>query len=198
VLADVGLEPLDPDLERWTSRALAQRAELAQLAAQSESLRHQAERLLAANRPHVDLRGGYSYLENRYQTPEGIGAVGIGVHWSLYDGGKTRRQADAAHHEAESLARLRRDLESKIRLQVRQAWLQAHETRQRMQLTQDVIAHAEENHRLRADRYRTGMGTSTELLEAEAFRLRSYRDHSAAYYAAVLAMLRLRRAAGDL
>jgi outer membrane protein TolC len=101
-------------------------------------------------------------------------------------------------HEAHALEQLRCDLESKIRLQVRQAWLSLEETRERLNLTRDVIAHAEENFWISQDRYRVGAGTNTQVLDAESLRAQSYRNHAHACYDAILAAFRVRRAVSDL
>ena len=85
-----------------------------------------------------------------------------------------------------------------IALQVRQAWLDLDETLKRIQVTHDALAQAEENLRVTSDRYREGVGTNTEVLDAETLRTRSHSNYYNAVYDAVLARIRLQYAAGEL
>jgi outer membrane protein len=83
-------------------------------------------------------------------------------------------------------------------LQVRQAWLEMDETRHRLEVTHEAVAQAEENLKVARDRYRTGTGTNTEVLDAETLRVRSISNNDNAIYDSVMAGFSLRRAVGDL
>ena len=60
------------------------------------------------------------------------------------------------------------------------------------------MAQADENLRVTKDRYREGVGTNTEVLDAETLRVRSYTNYYNAVYDAVTAKFRLKYAVGDL
>jgi outer membrane protein TolC len=186
------------DLERLTLRATTQRPELASLGAEVQALHEQGEGLLARNRPQFGVQGGYTYQENRYRTPDGIASVGVGINWNMWDGGKSRFKANALLQQAESLRSIRADLESRIRLEVRQSWLSIQEAQRRIEVTQEAVQHADENLRVNRKRYEYGTGTNTEVLDAVILRTETDRNHYNASYDAVLAVLRLRRAVGDL
>jgi len=197
-LAESPPELPDADLTALTGRARRNRAEIARLAARAKALRHQAAAARAGSWPQVQLRGEYTYEENRFLEPEGIAAAGVGVDWKLFDGGRDRHRAAALSQKAEALLRMQADLESRIGLEVRQAWLDVQETRRRVQVTRQAVQQADENLRVSRQRYALGAGTNTEVLDAEALRTETYRNHHAATYELLLAVLRLRRATGDL
>ena len=96
------------------------------------------------------------------------------------------------------MSRERDDLEGNIALQVRQAWLDVQETRERTRVTEAAVAQAEENLRVVRDRYRNGEGTSTEVLDGEALRSLSLGNRDQARHDAALARFRLARAVGML
>ena len=92
----------------------------------------------------------------------------------------------------------RADGEALIALQVRQAWLGVEEARERVQVTGDAVEQAEENLRIARERYGAGLGTQTQLLEAETLRVQALTNRDNAVLDASLARLRLARAVGSL
>ena len=204
--APVALDDLDPPAPETdatdTGRALSapppERAELVALARQSEALRHQADAARAAGRPQVLLSGGYQRLQNPYLVRDALWSVGVGLHWTLFDGGLQRGQGDALQARAQALDALRREAQSQIALQVRAATLQVDESRRRLAVTALAVEQADENLRVARDRYQSGVGSATEVLDAEALRQRSRSNHVNARYDQVLAGLRLQRARGLL
>jgi outer membrane protein len=197
-LAELPLESLPGDVEGLTALALHNRPVLARLTSQIQALEHRAESLRATNGPQVTARGEYSYLEDRYQVPEGIAAAGVAVSWNLYDGGRNRHAASALMNQTEALRCRYGDLCSAVALEVRKAWHDADEARHRLDATRDAIQQAEENLRVVTKCYGLGTATNTEVLTAEALRSQTYRNHDNAVYETVLAALRLRRATGEL
>ena len=147
--------------------------------------------------PQVAVNGGYQYQENRYQAFEGLWLVNVGMQWKVFDG-STSHSSDAISRQAISLKEQRDDLTSKISLQVRQAWLDSQEAQQRISVTQQAIAQADENMKVTTDRYQQGLATNTEVLQAEDLRTKTYDNFNNASYDAALSDLHLRRAVGNL
>jgi outer membrane protein len=197
-LAELPLETPTADVESLTSVAMRSRPTLARLVNNVDALEHRAECVRARNSPQVSVRGEYDYEEDRFRVPEGIGAAGVGVTWNLFDGGRNRFEAKTLTEQAEALRCRRDELQSLIALDVRRAWLDVQETRRRLEATPEAIRQAEENLRVIRKRYSLGTATNTEVLDAETLRTQAYRNHDAALYGAVLAVLRLRHATGEL
>jgi outer membrane protein TolC len=124
--------------------------------------------------------------------------AGVGVQWALFDGGQSRKRAAALERNRRATEQQRDDVESMIALQVRQAWLGVDETRKRVQVTADAVDQAEENLRIARERYGAGLGTQTQLLEAETLRVQALTNRDNAVLDAGLARLRLARAVGSL
>ncbi len=197
-IAELPVEPIARDLDMFTARALRNRPEPARLAAQIGQLRHQAESLRGKDGPQMELLAEYAFEENRFQTPEGITSVGVAASWNLFDAGRIRHRVTALRQQAEAMARRKAELESIIALQVRRAWLDVEETRQRIEVTRRALEQADENFRVASNRYTAGVGTNTEVLDAETLRTKTYHNHDNATYDAVLATIRLHHAAGEL
>ncbi len=197
-VAELSAAPIEPDLEAISKEAIDRRPELQRLAHEEQSLYQQASSIRASSLPQIALKGGYSYLQNTYLVHESLWFAMAAFQWNIFDSGLIRHQANAVQQKAESVSRLKADFTSVVAFQVRQAWLDVQETRKRLVVATEAVEQAEENLKVTKDRYRNGVGTNTEVLDAETLRTRSYTNKNNAIYDAVLADLRLRRAAGEL
>lgn len=152
----------------------------------------------AAGLPQVVLNAGYNQLQNRYLDKEQLWNLGVGVRWELFDGNVHRRQADALAARAAAVSALRSDLESQIAFQVLAADLMRQESASRIPVAATAVEQAQENLRVSRDRYQSGVGSHTEVLDAETLRIKSGSNYFNALYDNVLAVQRLKRANGEL
>jgi outer membrane protein len=189
---------LSQDLPALVEQAKVRRTELAAFDAQAEAYGELARTERSRVLPQIALSGGYQYLENQFLDDETVGMAGIGVQWALFDGGQSRKRAAALDHNRRATELQRADASSQIELQVRQAYLGIRESRQRVDVTAQAAEQAEENLRIARERYTAGLGTQTQLLEAETLRVRALQNRDDATLDAGLAQLRLARAVGAL
>jgi outer membrane protein TolC len=189
---------LSQDLPALVEQATSRRTELAALDAQAEAYGQLARTERSRVLPQVALSGGYQYLENQFLDDETVGMAGIGVQWAMFDGGQSRKRAAALDRNRRATEQQRADASSQIELQVRQAYLGIHESRQRVEVTAQAAEQADENLRIARERYTAGLGTQTQLLQAETLRVQALRNRDDATLDAGLAQLRLARAVGAL
>ena len=185
-------------LESLTETAIADRSELDSLEAAADVYDYQARATRGEALPQLAVTAGYMSMPNQFLNRDDYWMVGIGVQWDLFDGGQSRRKADAMSFRARALQQEQANLESMIRLEVRQAWLRLKETQERVRLTEQAVEQAEENLRVVRDRYRNGEGTNTEVLDAEVLRLLSRSNYDNADFDAKLALYELARGVGRL
>ena len=189
---------LAQDLPALVEQAKSRRAELDAFDAQAEAYGQLARTERSRVLPQVALSGGYQYLENQFLDDETVGMAGIGVQWALFDGGQSRKRAAALERNRRATEQQRADASSQIELQVRQAYLGIQESRQRVIVTAQAAEQADENLRIARERYTAGLGTQTQLLQAETLRVQALRNRDDASLDAGLAQLRLARAVGAL
>ncbi len=197
-LAELSVPAETEDLDTLTAIAVQQRQELARLACEAAAARNEAAAILAEKGLQLGVTGEYLFEENRYETPQGLASAVVGASWRAFDAGQIRHRAMAAHRRADALLRLRADLESAIRVEIRTLWLNVQETARRIQVAEDAIGRAEENLRVARRLYATGTGTAREVLEAESLRTETERNRSNAHYDCVIENLRLKKAIGQL
>lgn len=203
--APVRLDPLEPpadtgeeSLEALTQQAIKNRPELNNLTAQTESLRYAAKAIKGGLLPQVGLLGGMVYLDLDTLNDNTIGYAGVGASWTFFDSGVTRKQAEALSKRRISSEELFSQARELITLQVRQTWLAREEARNRLNVARTSLDSADENQRVTRDRYREGMGTNTEVLEAETRRSAAFTSYNNAKYDAVYADLRLKYVVGGI
>jgi outer membrane protein TolC len=195
---ELQMEVMDGDLQDLTRRAIQQRPALLVLSRQVAALREQAAAKRSVRGPQAALSGGYDYNKNDFQVNEGVWSVNLGLKWDLYNGGSTNHQSMAITRKAEALLESRIDLESKVALEVYQAWLKLHESRERTAVTDQAVAQADENLKVSKNLFKAGMVTHTEVLDAERLRTTTASNHNNAVYDTAIAGLRLRRTLGEL
>ncbi len=178
--------------------AAEKRPELMAMAQQVEALQWQAKSVKAENGPQVMLRSGYDYHKNSHQVHEGAWQAMVMASWDIFDGNVAKNKGRSLQSQSRALAEQRQDLATLIQLQVRQAWLDMQESRKRVQVTKETLKQAEENLKVTRNRYKEGIGTNTEVLDAETLRTINYVNYDKAGNDAVLAVIRLRYATGNL
>lgn len=186
------------ELEALSAKALNNRSELASLKDQIEALSWQAKAEKAVSGPKVDLVGGYDYNENSHQLHEGVWQAMARVSWDIFDGNVARNKGAVFTAKSRVVAEQLAELRSLIRLQVRQTWLDMNESRKRITVAETALDQADENLTVTRNRYREGVGTNTEVLDAESMKTVSYVRYDTAIHDAALAILRLRYAVGEL
>lgn len=185
-------------LERMIARAQERRPELTAVAAQGEAF-HQAARAERAQAlPQVALHAGYNHLDNLILDRENFASVGIGFQWRLFDSGQVRARASALRSRARAAEQQLADLRSLVALDVETAVLNREEAAARVGVAADAVAQAEENLRIAKELYAGGLGTNTQVLEAEALRVTALTNRDNAAFDLLVAGYRVQRAIGEL
>ena len=156
----------------------------------------------AAGKPQVFVGGGYDYAKpnprifpraDRWETSWD---ASVNLSWTLWDGG--RRAADRAEAAAGARAVVARidefDRQASFEVQARQ--LEVTSSRAAIEAAQEGVEAAVEARRVVNERFRAGVITSTEVLDAEVAVLQAELDRTRAVASLRLAEARLARASG--
>jgi outer membrane protein TolC len=191
-----------PDVEALVAQAQAGRAERKALAARAAA----ADAITGVERgsrlPQVALAGGYNYANpNRDIVPptatwEDTWDVGVGLSWSVFDGGKRSANEARARAQADAARQQLRELDRAIRLEVTQRALELRTAEARLAVAERSVESAAESRRVAGDRYREGVIPSSDLLDAEVAHERAVLARTEALATLRLAAAGLDRAAG--
>ena len=174
------------------------RPELEELTAQAQALHAQARAIRAEDGPQVALFAAHTYVQNSYLTREHVNSAGVMLRWNVLDAGIHRERAAAVAVKADALRVQRNDLASQVALQVEQAWSLQDEAAERREVARAALALADEHLKIQLDRYANGLAIQTEVLDAQTRRADAARNLFNARYDHALAVLRLKRATGEL
>ncbi|MGA9377526.1 MAG: TolC family protein [Phormidium sp.] len=156
-------------LEETIVRAFQNRAELQQQLAQRNIAEQQRRIALADRRPQVDLFANYNLLEvfnDSLGLADGY-AVGARLRWNLFDGGAARARAAQRQSDIDIAETRFADQRNQIRFQVEQAFYSLRGNFQNIQTARLAVTQAAEALRLARLRFQAGVGTQTEVIDAE-------------------------------
>jgi len=190
--------PDSTTLDALIAQAQAQRAELRAL----DSGIAAAEQNVRAKRGEYRPRAAASAqwqesVGSGTLQPDGFSAQ-AGLEWQIYAGGKRKHTVAEAQSQLRSIQKQREDVARLVELDVRQAQLRVSEAIEKIRRDKGTLTLAEEGLRLAQVRFREGVGTQTEVLDASLARsqaqtkiVQALRDHAVAVAA-------LQKAAGTL
>jgi outer membrane protein TolC len=159
-------EILIEDREDAWKIAEANRPEIRIVDETLQSLGFEAEYRRAQYYPKFFLGGGYDYVDNRFQIHQGNWSVILGMHMSLYNGGKTAGELEKIKGRKLGLLEQRKKLIDDIQLQIEQSVLAFENAKERVSVTRDAVQQGEENWRINKVKYEEGAGTATDVLDA--------------------------------
>jgi outer membrane protein TolC len=116
--------------------------------------------------PTVYVSGGYEHAENKYLVHQDNWSAIAGVNINLFSGGASSSKSGMARAELRSLKLTRDKLIDGIRLEVKGAYLDLQSSARKIEVAKTAIEQAEENLRLQRLRYKEGVSTATEVLDA--------------------------------
>lgn len=196
-----GLAPAE-DLASQVARAKAARPERAALQQRLDASSERIRAASSADKPSVALAGGLDYAKPNPKIfprlPEWQSSwdVSVNASWLLWDGG--RRGADRAQAEAAARAARERlaEFDTTVELEVRQRRLDLAAGLAAVAAAGEGVRAATEARRVVGERFKAGVATSTDVLDASVALLQAELDRTRALASVRLAEARLARAIG--
>ena len=197
-LAALGEEPP----ATLVARALEQRPEREALAARQSSLRLSADAARAATRPQVT---ALAAVEPARPNPRFVPRtdewrtswdLGVSLTWPVFDGGRARAESAAALAQSAAVDHRRRDFDARVAVDVRQRLLDLASVRAAQVAAAEAIAAAAEAHRVVLERFRAGVATSADVLDAEVALLEAELERTRLAASLRLSEARLLRVVG--
>jgi outer membrane protein TolC len=191
-----------PRVEDLITTALKTRPERKALEQHAASAEDRAEASRAGGRPQVAVGAGYDYARPnprifpRSSDWKTSWDVSINLSWSLWDSGRRGAQQGEALATARSFHARVDDFDRQVTFEVRQRSLQLDSSRAAVTATEDEVRAAAEAERVVGERYRVGVATPTDVLDAQVARLQAELDRTRAIANVRLAEAQLERALG--
>jgi outer membrane protein TolC len=152
--------------------------------------------------PQIELTASYAYNSpnQRYQPviAEFLGSwdVGVSMYLELWNWGATAHRVELAEAQLRQAELQESQLRETITLEVNRAVLTLQRSREKISVATTGVQQAEEQLRTVTDKFRTGLATSTDLLDAEVALLQAQTQFTAAQIEYAISRASLTRALG--
>jgi outer membrane protein len=191
--------PTVPDL---VSEARAKRPERQALELRIQAWGDRGTAAAAGQRPTVAVVGGADYARPnprifpRAATWNPSFDMGLNVAWNVWDGGRVHAEvAEVAANRRAAEQRLA-EFDRVLDFDIRQRRLDLEAARAAVEAATDGLTSATEAHRVVIDRFKAGLVSNSEVMDAQVALMQSHLDRTRATTAVHLAWARLERALG--
>lgn len=166
---DLQYKPYNVTLEQAKAYAMLHRSALVKSALDVKSAEEAVRSAKAGYLPTVAVKAGRGYIDpyGYFGTSTKSWSVGASASWSLWDGGATQNAIKKANAQLEQAKEVNLATVDAVLLAVQKAYLNLRSAEQTIQSTQTAVAQGQESFRIATLRYRAGVGTNLDVLDAE-------------------------------
>jgi outer membrane protein len=195
-LADVlTYKPVSGSLEAFFSSAIALRPDLRALEAEARAAGAQIKQARSDYYPSMGATAGYSAMGTGSPAANNFNA-GIVVIWPIFNGFATEHQVDEAKATQNAIRYSIEDLEQRVWLDVKSAYLELQTSVERIHQAEATLAASSGQLELADKRYNAGLGNIIELTDAERFYIQDDAAYVDALYGYSVAKATLDRVTG--
>ena len=153
--------------------------------------------------PQIALTANYFYSRpNQRFLPlqdefKGTWEVGVAMQFDVWNWGSTLFQTEQAQSQVRQTEYTLAQMKDNASLEVKKYKLGVERAAQRIAVAQEAIDQAEENSRSTNEKYRNGLATSTDLLDASLAVLQARTSYAGALVEDEIALARLKKSIGQ-
>ena len=145
--------------------------------------------------PSISANAKYGYSGDRFPLEKNW-LVGANLTFPIFTGFQTKYQVDEAVSSLSVIQSQKEALRQRIVLEVRQAYLNAKDARERLDSSEITLRYAEENFQLATGRYEAGVGSPIEVTDAITVYSNARNSYIDAKYDLLTAIADIMRATG--
>lgn len=198
----IDIMEVTPEADKFTINQLVDKAynlrpELQQLDATLKAAEENIKYVKADKKPDLALTGNYQWKGSEFVPSKNSWDVSLVSTFNLWDGGIINNQVKQAEEKA-AQAQIQVDqARQDIALEVRQAYLNIQEAKEALATAKKTVEQAKEGLKIAEVRYKAGMGTSVERLDAQLALTQAETNYVQALYSYNLAKAQLEKATGE-
>lgn len=160
--------PYDKDMQYCLDYAAEHRPDLEQARQVVKAYEGALKTARSGYMPKITANASQGWYDSNWPGDEnGNWSVGVGVTWNIFDTGVTRAKSHGAEADLARAKENYRDTTDAVMLEVRNDYLSLREAEKRIYTTQVALAAAEEDFYIAKVRYMAGVGTNTDVLDAQ-------------------------------
>jgi outer membrane protein TolC len=155
-------------LSYWIDQMMNNRAELKIAGDSKEIAQRQVSITNSQFLPSIQAWSNYQWHGDSFDYTGNSWGVGVELNWNLFHGFSDKGRLSSAKFNSEKAAERVRETENALRLQVESAYYHFLAAQQKYQVTESTLKQAEENRRIYAERYESGLVSIQDSLQADA------------------------------
>lgn len=160
--------PYENDMQYCLDYAAMHRPELEQAKQNVEAAKGALRVAISGHMPQVNASASKNWNDSNWPGDEnGNWAVGVTVNLNIFDSGVTVSKIHGAEADLAKAHETYRDTLDAVNLDVRSNYLNLREAEKRIDTTKLAVSQAEEDYRIAQLRYMNGVGTNTDVLDAQ-------------------------------
>ena len=189
--------PYGISLESAKSYGVAHRGTIVQAAMAVKSAEENVSRVDASDIPVVNASASRAMNGTHWAGNDNKNwSVGATLSWNLWDGGQSKANVSNAKAKLEKAKEAYAQTIDTVELQVQEAYLNLKAAEQKIQSTHAAVEAGQEDFRIKTLRYRSGVGTNVDVLDAETALATARNNYVDALYNYNLSMATLEKAMG--
>jgi outer membrane protein TolC len=186
----------EPNVAAAETRAVAQRLEVRALDRGIDQADHGVAAAKKKLIPQVNATGNYTHFEGSQFQQENAAFVGLFASWDVWDWGTTTSGISSANAKLDQARIARKKLDDQVRLEARQAFVNAETAREALGVARTAVSQAEENFRIVTKKFQAAAATSFDVVDAEALLTQARGQVETGLYDLLIARAALARATG--
>ena len=160
--------PYENDMQYCLDYAAKHRPELEQAKQNVEAAKGALRVAISGHMPQVAATASQNWNNKNWPGDEnGNWYVGVSVGLNIFDSGVTTSKIHGAEADLAKAHETYRDTVDAVNLDVRSNYLNLREAEKRIDTTKLAVSQAEEDYRIAQLRYMNGVGTNTDVLDAQ-------------------------------
>lgn len=191
------------DLDRLIEEAMEKRPELKAMDSRVKAGEAGVTAARSGWFPQIYLSGNYYYSRpNQRIFPtqdlfKDTWDVSVGVSLDLWNWGQTLHQTDQAQAQLAQAQDALGQIQDGITLDLTQAYLNLQQAKERIDVADQGVKQAEENHRVTSKRFIAGLASTSDLLDAEVALLQAKTNQTNSVVDYALAQARIEKSIGE-
>ncbi len=189
--------PYGISLESAKSYGVAHRGAIVQAAMAVKAAEENVSRVDASDIPTVNASANRSMSGSQWAANDKKDwSVGATLSWKLWDGGQSKANVTAAKANVEKAKEAYAQTIETVQLQIQEGYLNLKAAEQKIQSTHAAVEAGQEDFRIKTLRYRSGVGTNVDVLDAETALATARNNYVDALYNYNLSIATLEKAMG--
>lgn len=182
----------------WIEIALSNRPNLEKLRYQEDIAKEEIHKARSEHFPDLKLIGNYEVNSEDFSDAKDNYTLGAVMRVNLFSGNRISSKTESAKSMLRGIQELRKNLELVIRVQVRESFLYTQSAWKRIRVAQTAVEQAKEGMRIIENRYKNGLLTIVDLLDAELTHQEARTSHFKALHDYKVARINLAQAVGTI